>query len=124
MHEASRVSANVAEQQTRASPRLHVARKDAAHKVQNGNRFIPCKHRNPQSIFGFGHPEKYPRHPLRSPPMTYRAAKEHITEHVLNPRVARLVILMLYRWSGGNRDIRPVFLARIIAQVNQSRAGK
>jgi hypothetical protein len=52
--------------------------------------------------------------------MTYRAAKLHVVEHVLDPRRARLVILMLYRWSGGNRDIRPVFLARIIAQVNQS----
>jgi hypothetical protein len=54
--------------------------------------------------------------------MTYRDAKNHVAEHVLNPQVARLVVLMLYRWSSGNRDIRPVFLARIIAQVNQSRA--
>jgi hypothetical protein len=54
--------------------------------------------------------------------MTYREAKNHVAEHVLNPQIARLVVLMLYRWSGGNRDIRPVFLARIIAQVNQAPA--
>src|ERR1700686_2286384 len=50
---ASRDSAQVAEQQTRAFSGLHVAFTDAAPGGQNANRFIPCKHRNPQSSFGF-----------------------------------------------------------------------
>jgi hypothetical protein len=59
-----------------------------------------------------------------APALTYRAAKLHVSEHILDPRMARLVILMLYRFSGGNKRIRPEFLARIVAQVNQSGAGK
>ena len=54
--------------------------------------------------------------------MTYREAKNVIAESVINPRLADLCISMLDRFSGRKRDIRPVFLARIIAQVNQSRA--
>lgn len=52
--------------------------------------------------------------------MTYRAAKLLIGEHVLDPRLARLCISMLDRFSNRKRDIRPEFLARIIAQANQS----
>jgi len=52
--------------------------------------------------------------------MNYRAAKLHVSEHILDPRLARLVILMLDRFSDRKRDIRPVFLARIIDQVTEN----
>jgi hypothetical protein len=61
---------------------------------------------------------------LKEISMTYREAKNHVAEHVLNPQVARRVILMLYRWSGGHRDIRLAFLERIVAQVNESKTAR
>ena len=51
--------------------------------------------------------------------MTYREAKNHIAESVLDPRLADICIRMLDRFSNRKRDIRPEFLARIIAQANQ-----
>jgi hypothetical protein len=52
--------------------------------------------------------------------LTYREAKTCIAENVLDPHLARLCIEMLDRFSGRKRDIRPVFLVRIIQQVTAS----
>jgi hypothetical protein len=53
--------------------------------------------------------------------MTYRAAKLHAVEHILDPLLVQRVLVVLDRFSGRKRDIRPAFLARIIALASEQK---
>ena len=53
--------------------------------------------------------------------ISYREAKNRIAEHVLDPRRARLAILVLFRWAGKGNQISPVFLKRIIARASEQK---
>jgi hypothetical protein len=52
--------------------------------------------------------------------MNYRQAKDFVAESVIDPKLAKLCVRMLDRFSGRTKDIRPEFLDRIIQQVTVS----